>query len=398
MGEDRQMIKVLHVMDKLSTRGSSIHGVTRAMSWWGPRFDPKEIKIGVCSLKWFDPGSVILSDAGVELDFLEKGRLDPTTLHALLKVIDSKKPDVLHLHGYGASNFGRIAGAMRGIPRIVHEHGIIPHQPKYQDFADFVLSPLTTKAIAVSDSVREFMVQKRYIPESIIDTFFVGLPLEDYRHPSQEDIAAVREEFDINSDDPVVCTVGRLDPAKGQVFLLEAAAKVLPVMPNVRFLLVGDGPDLGKLEALVDDLGLQGNVILTGHRTDVPRLLGVADVVAMPSLWEGKPISLLEAMSLSKPVVATPPVLSSDVMKEGDVGLLVPPRDPEALAEGLLTLLRDPNLAKELGNRAKIRSADYDVSRTVARLARIYRDLVPVGVRGAGEPIHRQRAAHAPDT
>ena len=371
----QRTIKVLHVLDKLSVGGSSIHGVSRAVSWWIPRFDPSEFEFGVYSLRGPDPAAEVFRDEGIRLTFLDKGKFDLTTLSALLGVIDREKPDVLHLHGYGATNFGRIAGALKGVPRIVHEHGVFAHQPAYQTVSDYLLSSLTTKAIAVSDSVREFMIKKRHIDPRIIETFFVGVPFETFLAPSAEQVAAARQEFDIDTEDRVVCTVGRLDPAKGQVFLLEAAVEVLRQMPNVRFLLVGDGPDLQMLKTRADELGVSRNVIFAGHRNDVSRLLGMADVVAMPSLWEGKPISLLEAMALSKPVVGTPPVLSPDIMSEGDVGILVASGNADALAEGLLALLNDPGLAKKLGARGKVRSAAYDVSETITRLAAIYRDL-----------------------
>ena len=110
-------------------------------------------------------------------------------------------------------------------------------------------------------------------------------------------------------------------------------------------------------------------------RSDIPTIYGISDVIAMPSLWEGKPIALLEAMNLGKPTVGTPWVLSADIMSDGGVGLSVPTEDSAALAEKLLVLLRDPALANELGARAKERSKDFDVSITIERLSRIYREL-----------------------
>ena len=215
--------------------------------------------------------------------------------------------------------------------------------------------------------------------------FFVGVPLEDFHVPAAAILTAAREEFEIDPRDRVVCTVGRLDTAKGQIYLLDAAAQVLRQMPNVRFLLVGDGPDLQILEARARELGIEQNVVFTGYRGDVPALLGITDIVAMPSLWEGKPISLLEAMNLGKPVVGTPAVLSPDIMSNGDVGFVIPFRDAVSLAQKLLTLLRDPALAQEMGERGKARSKAYDLSKTVERLTEIYRELAKRHQRGPQE-------------
>ena len=368
-------IKILQILDKLGVKGSMVHGVSRALSWWIPRFDPSEFEISVCSLRAPEPAIKVFREAGIEVTFLSKGKFDPTTLTAIMALIDREKPDLLHLHGYGATTFGRIAGFLKGVPRLVHEHSPLPNQPIYQTLADFALARMTTKAVAVSDSVRDFMIRERHVKPELIETFFVGIPLDEFQLPDADVLASTRQELAIGPEDKVIATVGRLDTAKGQVYLLEAAKLVLDELPNTRFLIVGDGPDLEMLQARAAALGVEQGVTFTGFRSDIPAIYGISDVIAMPSLWEGKPIALLEAMSLGKPTVGTPWVLSADIMSDGGVGLSVPTEDSAALAEKLLVLLRDPALANELGARAKERSKDFDVSITIERLSRIYREL-----------------------
>jgi len=379
----------LQILDKLGVKGSMVHGVSRALSWWIPRFDPAEFEIAVCSLRAPEPAIEVFRAAGIEVTFLAKGKFDPTTLSALMALIDREKPDLLHLHGYGATTFGRLAGFLKGVPRLVHQHSPLPNQPVYQTIADFVLAPMTTRAVAVSESVRDFMVRKRHVAPELIETFFVGVPIDDFRLPDDDVLAATRSELDICADNRVVATVGRLDTAKGQVYLLEAARRVLDQLPTARFLIVGDGPDADMLQGRAAALGIEQGVRFTGYRSDVPAILGISDVVAMPSLWEGKPIALLEAMNLGKPTVGTPAVLSEDVMSAGDVGLTVPFRDSAALAEKLLVLLRDPALAHEMGARAKTRARAYDVSITVDHLSRIYREMT--GARAAAADLAASR-------
>jgi glycosyltransferase involved in cell wall biosynthesis len=354
------------------------------VSWWIPRFDPEAFQFHVCSLRAPEQGVEVFKAAGVEVTFLSKGKLDPSTVTALLRVISRERPDVLHLHGYGATNFGRLAGFIKGIPRIVHEHSPIPDQPTYQTVADMLLSPFTTRAIAVSDKVGEFMVRERKIPAALIDTFFVGVPLNEFQSPDPDTLLALKEEFAIGPDEKIVSTVGRLDKVKGQTDLLRAAAEAIKVFAKTRVLIIGDGPDLQMLQSLVRELGIEKNVSFTGYRTDIPAFLSISDVVAVPSLWEGGPLTVLEAMEMGIPVIGTTVGLMPELIHDGENGFLVEPRDWRGLSDKLLTLLRDPHLAVAMGERGKAISKQYDISNAVERLARIYQDLAPESIRGSG--------------
>jgi hypothetical protein len=147
-------IKVLHVIDKLGARGSSIHGITQLLAQSIPMFDPQDFKFTVCSLRWPEPAGKVLEDAGVRLFYCSRSKFDPLTLIDLLRMVRRQRPHILHLHCFGAGNFGRLAGWWNGLPNIVHEHVVIQRQPAYQTLAEILLSPLTTRAIAVSKPVR----------------------------------------------------------------------------------------------------------------------------------------------------------------------------------------------------------------------------------------------------
>ena len=164
-------IRVMHVIDKLSVSGSKIHGITKAFEWWIASFDTQQFQFSVCSLRIPEAAGEILEKQGASFFFLSSGKFDPRTLTRLLAVIKQQQPHILHLHGYGASHFGCISSLITGIPNIVHEHVVIPNQPLYQTVADWILSPLTTKAIAISKSVREFMIDRRKVKAEILDTF-----------------------------------------------------------------------------------------------------------------------------------------------------------------------------------------------------------------------------------
>ncbi|WP_287243158.1 MULTISPECIES: glycosyltransferase [unclassified Okeania] len=369
-------IRVMHIIDKLSVSGSVIHGVTRVIERWIPHFAPEKFQFCVCSLRSPEISGEIFEKQGTPIYFLSKGKFDPTTLTSLLKLIKQEKPNILHLHGYGAANFGRLASWLTGIPNIVHEHAVFPNQPLYQTIADTLLSPLTTKGIAVSEPVREFMISQRKIQPKKLETVIIGLPLAEFQAPKPDQIKVVRQELGILPDEQVITTVGRLDTQKGQIYLLKAASSILRDFPKTRFLIVGDGPDMSMLQSYAEQEGISKQVIFTGFRKDVPALLTLSDVIAMPSLWEGFPLTLLEAVNMKKPVVGTPAPGIPDVISDWETGFIVPFKNSEMLAEKIIELLKDMELVQMMGDKAWEVCQNYDISNSVQRLATIYADLL----------------------
>ncbi len=368
-------IHVMHVMDKLSVSGSGIHGVSKAIERWIPCFNSQEIRFSICSLRAPEEAAQIFEQQGVPVFFLDRGKFDPRTFGDLLALIKREKPDILHLSGYGATTFGRLVGAIRGLPNIVHEHVVIPKQPIYQTIVDALLSPLTTTAIACSEPVRDFMVTERKVNPKKVETLFYGLPLAEFRAPNPEVIDQERSKLGIKPGAKVICNVGRLDTQKGQIYLLKAAISILKVLPNTYFLLVGDGPDFEMLQSFAQQQGIAEQVILTGYREDIPTLLALADVVAMPSLWEGLPIALVEAMNMSKPVVGTTAGGMGSAIDNEQTGFIVPFKDYELLAEKLIFLLKNSELAHVMGSKAKEKCKKYDITHSYQRLREIYVEL-----------------------
>jgi len=127
-----------------------MHGVKRLFAWMIPRFDRTRFNVSLVSLRKKDLSEETLESLGVEIEYLHRSKFDPATLPALLKVIDRREIDILHLHGYGATTFGRMAGAMRRLPTILHEHANLTDTPWFQKVADRTLEPFTDIALAVS--------------------------------------------------------------------------------------------------------------------------------------------------------------------------------------------------------------------------------------------------------
>lgn len=374
--QPKNRINVLHVIDKLSVSGSIVHGITKALQWGIPRFDTNLFRFGLCVLGKPEPAGKIFTDLGIKTEFIGKYKIDPRKLTGLLHIIKRDNVDVLHLHGYAAADFGRLAGIIKGVPTIVHEHVVFSHVPFYQVIADRLLSPWTTKAIAISRQVKDFMVSGRKINPDIIETIIYGIPLERFVLPNEKEIDAERKKLGIESDEKIVCNVGRLAEQKGQIHLLEAAKIVLEQFPKVRFIIVGEGPLREMLISHAKKIGVMDRVIFTGHREDVPVLVAMSDIIAIPSLFEGGPVTLFEAMNLGKPVIGTPVGVMGEMINDGHTGFVIPINSPGILADKIIYLLKNPKIAESMGKAGYRVCQEYDISKhCVNKITPIYRHL-----------------------
>jgi glycosyltransferase involved in cell wall biosynthesis len=170
--------------------------------------------------------------------------------------------------------------------------------------------------------------------------------------------------------------VANFKAAKDHATLLRATAHVRRAVPGVRLLLVGQGPLEAAARHLAAELGLEETVVFAGFRSDARRLAATFDVFTLSSTFEGLPIALLEAMALGRPAVVTRVGGVPEVVTDGAQGLLVPPRDPAALAEGLRCLLGDPQLRARMGTAARARALDFDIRKAVRRVEQVYAGLL----------------------
>jgi len=375
------MIRILHVADKLSVGDSTIHGVTRLFSWWIPRFDKSRYDVSVCSLRKRGKAGEYLEGVGVKVFYLGKGKFDPFTLLSLLKIMKDERVNILHLHGYGAWVFGRLAGVLCNIPTVVHEHMVDRNIPVYQRMADRILSMVTTNAIAVSNMVKDFMVRYRGVPEDRVKVVINGIPIKSFASSNRCERHAVsladwRTILSIPPNYKVVGTVGRLSHDKGHRYFLEAAFEVLKKYPEVIFLIVGDGELRGLLEEITKQLRIHNNVRFTGHRDDVVSLYSMMDIMVIASLSEGGPITLFEAMATSCAIISTNTIGLKDIINNGRTGFLVPSKDPNALAEKILLLLKDPELCSVMARRAQQASKQFDIRNTVQQMEQCYEEII----------------------
>ncbi len=366
-------LNILQVCDHLGWEGSRMHGVKRLFAWMIPRFDPSRFNVSLVSLRRKDLSEETLESFGIDITYLHKSKFDPATLPALLKVIDRKQIDVLHLHGYGATTFGRMAGAMRRLPSILHEHANLTDTPWFQKAADRLLEPVTDIAIAVSQSTADFVIAARQIPAEKVKVVYLGVPLEEFNRPrGEEEIRSARAELGIEPGDFAIGTVTRLHDSKGNSYLVDAARLVLDERPRAKFYVVGEGPLLPDLRTQAQALGLGDRFVFAGFARDVARVVSAFDVSVFPSLWEGTPLTVFEALAMGKPIVATDADGLVDVLAHDRDALIVPKRSARGLADGLIAMIDDPARRQRLAANARETGKRYDIAAFVRKMEQLY--------------------------
>jgi glycosyltransferase involved in cell wall biosynthesis len=368
-------IPVLHVCDKFGVAGSSIHGVSRLFSWWFPRYGPR-FAPSLVGLKRPEPATQWLGEQGIPVHHLGRGRFDPRILTDLLRLGRERRARILHVHGYAAADFGRLAARRLGAALVLHEHFADPRMPSYQGVADRLLSGLTDRAIAVSASTRDFLVRERHVPARRVRLIWNGAPLDEFAPVAPDVARQARQSLGVAEDALVVGTIGRLSEQKGHRYLVEAAASLLAGRPKAHLVIVGDGDQMEALKTQAAALGIASRVTLAGHRADVPALLGALDVFAISSTYEGTPLALFEAMAAGKAIVSTAVDGCREVLEDGVTALLVPPRDPAALAAALGRVVDDASLRRSLAENAGAASSRYDIRTCVAGMEALYDEVL----------------------
>ncbi|MDZ7267387.1 MAG: glycosyltransferase family 4 protein [candidate division KSB1 bacterium] len=370
--------RILHVIDKLSMDGVNPSSVALCFIEWIRHADTRRFEVMVAVLRPPDAASKHLEQNGVRLFYIDKGKYSFANVGAIVALARREQIDLLHLHGYSAANFGRLAASRLGIPALMHEWAILRVLP-HQFAMDWLLRHQTDLAVGVSESVREFLIHGRRVAREKTRVVWNGVNLANFTSAEPAKVAAFREKFALAPHHLVVGTMTRLREEKGNRYFVEAAARVARACPEARFVIAGDGPLRAELEALAAKLGLAGKLHFAGFVSEVAVAFAAFDIAVMASLTEGFPFALAEAMAAGKPVVVTAVGGMKEMVQHEVNGLLVPPADSAALAQGWLRLLRDPALREKFGQAARERSQAFSVERNVAALEELYTQLLSNG-------------------
>jgi glycosyltransferase involved in cell wall biosynthesis len=230
---------------------------------------------------------------------------------------------------------------------------------------------LVNGVIAVSDeTARSFRERVGEVSDRVV---VVCNAVDTERYPASIDRGAVRAQLGFGPQHHVMTMVGTFKRQKGHTYLVDAAAAVAGQLADLHILLVGDGELAGQVRARVTELGLDGRVHLLATRRDVPELLAASDSFVLPSLWEGLPVALVEAMASRLPVIATDVSGTSQVMIPGVTGWIVPPADADALANAMIELVSDPERAAAMAQAAATRAATFSAQAQAEHLAALFR-------------------------
>jgi glycosyltransferase involved in cell wall biosynthesis len=364
----------LYFIDSLCLGGSETQLVQTAL-----RLDPTRYQVTVACLHAQGPLLDPLQKAGISVvEFDPKGGLaNPSSLWEMLRLISFLRRehfDVIHTFDLYSNLMGIPAAWLARVPvRISSRRDLGSwwwYTPRNRKILRKVLG-LSHVIVVNSEAIRDFMIQEDKYSGVKIRVVRNGIDMDQLSQ-----IQAKRSDVlpDVASDDRVVILVANMNVAtKGHAELIEAARTVCARIPQATFVLVGDGLERTGLEERVQEMGLAGKVVFLGRRTDVPEILKCSDLSVLPSWAEGLPNVVLESVAVGTPVVATRVGGIPEIIEDGVSGLLVPPRDPAALAAALIRLLEDPELAARMATRAlEALRERFSFSKVIEALETIY--------------------------
>jgi glycosyltransferase involved in cell wall biosynthesis len=381
-------VKVIRIIARLNIGGPAIHVVNLNAG-----LDPTRFKSLLVS-GTENPGEGSMLDyalsQGVQPivipEIVGEATFKPRDVKALAKLyrlIRQERPQIVHTHTAKAGSLGRLAARLAGVPIVVHTyHGHVLHG-YYSPLKTWLLrrmeqalARLTDCIVAVSEQVKRDLVTYGVAPPEKITIIPLGFELEPFLS-CETHRGELHREFGLSDDTRLVGIVGRIFPIKNHRLFLNAAAQVAAREPAARFVIVGDGVLRPEMERHARALAIADRVIFTGWRRDLPRIYADLDVLVVSSDNEGTPVSAIEAMASGCPVVATHVGGLPDLIAEGETGHLVPPRDPEALADAILRLLQNPDAAARMGQTARaVAKERFTLRRLLADTENLYQQLL----------------------
>ena len=389
------VINVLYTVEQMGLgEGRAVAGLggiqTQLIDYAAMLQDTGRYRVVVCCLRQRTPFGQDAEARGLDIVYLHRGKFDPRQLFDIIRIIRRRKIQIVHTHLFADGMLGRLAAMLCHVPCIVmHDHigtMVLERKPPvlrwiYILIEDF-LSRFTHRFIAVSQPLKEYRVKQRGVAPQRVAVIHTGIDIRGFQ-PELVDVASVRQELGLGPSEVLVGTVGRLFNAKGHRYLIQAAAELRQQFADVRFVIVGEGSLRGELEEQARLAGVGDALLFAGFRQDIPRLLAAMDIYVLPSLWEGLPVSLLEAMAMGRPVIATRVGGIPELVVDGQSGILIPPADLPALVRALDGLLRDGARRETLGRNARQRVQEsFSVQAAVDRIEAVYAEVLGPGAIG----------------
>jgi glycosyltransferase involved in cell wall biosynthesis len=372
-------IRILFVIDNLQFGGGE-RVFAQIIKGLPP--DKYEISLASCPGEQFHQALETRQVQFYPTDFSKK--LNFTLILSLSEIIKKNEIKLVHGQGARAEFYARLASRLAGKSKYVStiampvegfDVGFI--RKKIYSLFDRFSEKFVDRFLVVSDVLRDKMIRGRGISAEKVIRIYNGIEVDQYLSQDQNGSReGIRNEFNIEGDTLFIGAIGRLVWQKGFEHLVQAMPKVLNEFPQTKVLIVGEGPLRDDLEALAQKLKIEKHIIFANFRNDVKEILSALDIVVVPSLLEGFPMVTLEGMAMVKPIIATAIDGIKEQIVDGEAGILIPPRDPSAIAEAIVRLSTDKELAQNLGLEGRRRvEKEFTVEKMVFETEKVYQSL-----------------------
>ena len=358
----------------LITHDLSIGGLQRVVVNLVRCLDREKFDIYVLCLNELGDYASEIEKMGVRVIQLprQSSGVDYFSFIKVAKIIRNEKIEILHSHNTQALIDAALAGLMVRVKRIVHtDHArSFPDKRRYM-VAEWLLSHLVYKFVGVSSHTCKNLNQYEKIPRKKLAMIPNGIEERDIKkHVDKSD---KRHTLGVTSEGPLIGLGARLTVQKGIIFLLSAMPSIVERFPTLSLVICGDGPLKEELENRAKSLGVKDHVFFVGARLDMHEILHVLDLYVLPSLWEGLPMVLLEALAAGCPVVATDVGGVNMAIKNNETGLLVPSQNPEYLASAIILMLEDATLRRKcIENGIQLFRQNFSASKMAKRYEKLY--------------------------
>jgi len=367
-------VRVVHLIERLE-----IGGMERVLATIVTGLDRKRYRTRVLCLTGQGVIGEELQRAGITVDCFDwNAARRLREIVRLARWLREQDVEMLHTHGYSAGVLGRLAGLLARTPVLIaHLHTTDWGFAIRQRWIERGLSWITDRVICCSHAVAAFASSRLGLSPGVLSVIRNGVPINHGAADTVGEEAAVRQLYGVSARAPVIGIIGSLTAHKGHAVALHALARLRSRMPDVRMLIVGDGPERERLQTQAETLGLSPSVVFTGRQATVSPLMAACDVICLPSIQrEGLGLTLLEAMTIGKAVVGSDIDGIREVVAVSETGALVPPNDADRLAETLASLLADPERRRAMGANGRRRVERlFSDSLMVQRVTALYDEL-----------------------
>jgi glycosyltransferase involved in cell wall biosynthesis len=365
----RTVKRVLHVIDSLHLGGAQ--EVVLNLATCGSRHFRHEVATMHGRGIYWDR----LREAGIKVHSLSPKKHLPLYLATIPALLLANRPDILHCHLIPSNIIAKPLGALLGVPLILnHDHTNDPQRinNKFLLALDKTTNQFAHHIIAVAGACRDFLIQHESIPPEKITLVPNAIDLRRFS-PGTVRRAESRAKLGLPPDSPVIAGVGRLNPQKNFSGFLDIAVALSRRFPELNFLLAGEGPEEAILRKKASTLRISDRVVFAGYVSDTRQVYAAADMLLMPSRFEGLPMTLLEAMAMELPVVASKLDGIAEVIDDGLEGFLVESHDTNGFINRCATLLENPGKSSEFATNARAKiEARFSAERMNSAVEAIY--------------------------